>query len=593
MLPSGEYNKRIADLDVEIQKLTKKHNIYSVLRLVLFLISAATIYLFVKGYSFLVPLVAVALFVATLIKDGRLSDILKYKKALRALNEDELKSEKQHSHPVFDNGKNYIDPRHPYSYDIDIFGEGSLFKHINRSVTPKGEVVLAAALNQIRKDTETIKLRQEAINELCGNTALRQDFIAEKYLHPLVPKDNIKELLQSDELYTVHSEKITYRLLLLFVPLLFLFTVILASLGTITSTIPVVVFLLQLFIVGSFLKRINGYHRIIDIISKNLKRDARLLRTIDRYKFKSALLGNLKRELIDKPDSALNAIKQSELLLNAFENRLNMFTSFLLNGIYMRDLWLILRFNRWLNRYREEVAVWIVQIAEFDALISIGNFNYNNPAFVFPDPEGKEFLNAVKLGHPLIPSDKRVCNDFIISSTGELHIVTGANMSGKSTFLRTVLVNLVLASAGSAVCANRFRYKPASIFSSIRTFDNLIDDVSYFQAELIRLKHMMDEAVKGEPVVIAIDEPLKGTNSEDKRKGSVLLLKKMIELPVCGLVATHDLELKVLSENDKRFHLICFELNFEGEKVIYDYTIRDGVTTTMNATILMKNMGLI
>ncbi|MFB6340710.1 hypothetical protein ACE1ET_03255 [Saccharicrinis sp. FJH62] len=593
MKPFDAYRKRIELLEAEIAQLSGRHNIFSFVRLILFLLSGVSVYLFAVGYSFFMPLTAIAAFVAILLIDGKLVARLKLKRALKALSEDEIASDKNHSHRIFSNGSANIDPKHPYSFDIDVFGEGSLFKHINRTVTPLGEARLSETLKVVNKNTNEIKARQASVGELAENTELRQGFIVEKYLNPHVPEDDVNKLLESDELLTINSENIIYRLLLILFPLVFILSVVLASAEKVSNNVPFTMFILQLAIVGNYVKRINGYHRIIDSISKNLKRDARLLKTIEKYTFRSELIANLKRELIEKDGSALSAIKQSELLLNAFENRMNMVVSFLLNGVYMRDLWLILRFNRWLKKYKNEVPLWMAHIAEFDELISIANFNFNNPDFIFPDPEGTWFLKSEELGHPLIDAEKRVCNNFTITSTGELHIVTGANMSGKSTFLRTALINLVLASTGSAVCAKEFSYKPASIFSSIRTFDNLIDDVSYFQAELIRLKQMMEEAAKGEPVVIAIDEPLKGTNSEDKRKGSILLLGKMVELPVCGLVATHDLELKVLAENDKRFHLICFELRFEGEKVIYDYTLREGVTTTMNATILMKNMGLI
>jgi DNA mismatch repair ATPase MutS len=272
---------------------------------------------------------------------------------------------------------------------------------------------------------------------------------------------------------------------------------------------------------------------------------------------------------------------------------MNLLVTLLLNGFYMRDLWLITRFNKWIENYSEQIPVWIEALSELDALVSLANYNSQNPGFVKPELSNDKFLSAKGLGHPLIDSLKRVNNNIELNSTGELFIVTGANMAGKSTFLRTVLINLVLASTGSRVCADYFVYKPSNIFSSIRTFDNLIDDVSYFQAELIRLKEMMSVAQNGEPVMVAIDEPLKGTNSEDKRRGSMLLLKKLIELPVCGMVATHDLELKVLADENKGFKLVCFELDFDKGKVIYDYKLKPGVASTMNATLLMKDMGLI
>lgn len=593
MKPEEYFKERKERLEQEIVELAKTHNTYSFVRLILFLLVVAGIYLFAIGFSVFGAILSIALFVSVLIFDGRINTRLKRKKALKALITDELKSNEQLSHPVFGDGTSYIDPKHPYSYDIDIFGKGSVFSRINRTVTSAGEKLLAVSLSTINKNTDEIRFKQAAVQELMNENDFRHLFLVEKYLNPNVPEDDLNELLNSPLLRTIDTRKFRFKAMLVVFPLLFFALLILAIAGVVHGNYPVVAFVLNLFIVGHYTKRINGYHKIIDVISKNLKRDMRLLNTFEKLQPQSDKLIDLKTELIDKHDSALQGIKQSENLLNAFENRLNLLAAFIINGLFLRDLWLILRFNNWLKHYAGQVPLWIDRIAELDELVSLSDYCFKHPDFSFPDPQGKDYLDAEELGHPLIAKSKRINNDFVINSTGELHIVTGANMSGKSTFLRTVLLNLVLASTGSAVCAKRFAYRPASVFSSIRTFDNLIDDVSYFQAELIRLKEMMKEAGKGEPVVIAIDEPLKGTNSADKRSGSVLLLKKMIGLPVCGLVATHDLELQVLAKESKKFHLICFELEFRGDQVIYDYKLREGVTSTMNATILMKNMKLI
>jgi hypothetical protein len=303
MIPLDASTKHLSDLNQEAEKLTKKHNYYSVIRLSLFLLSVFTIYLFVVGYSIIIPLIVVTGFILSLIEDSRLSGRLKVKQALKALNEDEIKSDKAHTHRIFGNGSQYIDPKHPYSFDIDVFGEGSLFKAINRTVTPSGDARLSQTLRIINKNNKEIKARQSAIEELSNSTDLRHSFMVEKYLHPKVPKDNISELVNSEELNTIDSERISYRLLIIILPLLFILSVFMASSGIVSANIPVVFFVLQLFVVGRFVKRINTYHRMIDIVSKNLKRDSRLLKNIEKHTFHSELLSELKRELIEKEDS--------------------------------------------------------------------------------------------------------------------------------------------------------------------------------------------------------------------------------------------------------------------------------------------------
>lgn len=587
------YKERIRHLDAQVVTLTKQHARLTTLRLFTFLVVILSIYLLTQGFSFVWLILSLAAFVITLIRDWRISESLKRFKALKQLNKDELKSEETLSHAVFSNGSEYINPHHPFTYDIDIFGEGSLFKSLNRTVTPEGKANLSAGLKNINKEPEHILARQEAIKELSKKSKLIQDFMVDSYLYPDIPNEDLEDLLNLELLSSIKSHKTTHELMLFGFPFLFLTSVALSVFSYVHVNVPVILFLINLFVVSFYIKRINAYHKVIDVLSKNLKRMLRLISAFKDEKCSAALLCDITDDLIHKHHSAHRKILQSEKLLNAFENRLNFIVAVVLNGIYLRDLWLVFRFNKWLKENKQLVPVWIKKVAELDELISLANYNFNHSDFSFPDPKGEAFIAAENLGHPLIPSEKRVDNNFELSQTGEIYIVTGANMSGKSTFLRTALINLVLASTGSGVCARKFSYKPASIFSSIRTFDNLIDDVSYFQAELIRLKAMMEEAQKGLPVVIAIDEPLKGTNSEDKRSGSLLLLKKMIALPVCGLVATHDLELQQLAHEDSRFKLICFELRFDHDKVIYDYTLRSGVTETMNATILMKNMNLI
>lgn len=588
-----DYQTRIAELNDNVSLLSKRHALFSSLRLLAFLLVGVGVYFFAKGASVFFAIAAIVLFVVLIVVDFKLSDRLKLAKARLQFNTDELNAFKAPKHAVFSDGTKYINPKHAYSYDIDLFGIGSLFSHINRTVTSAGEKQLVALFEQITKQKSELEERQGAISELSQNFEFIQDFIVEKYLNPNVPSHKISDFLNSESIHYFSSRTKVFKALLYLLPALFGASCVLAVLGLVGVNIPTILFIVQLFYVGNFQKRINQFHVKVEHLSKNFKRDARLLKTLVSYEFTSKRLLKLNHVLINGDRAELKAIKRVERLLNAFENRLNVLMTFMLNGLFLRDLWLIVRVGNWLNTYKSEFLSWYDSIGELDAFVSLANYNYKHPDFVQPKPDASIFLDAKALGHPLITADKLVKNDFVLGSTGELFIVTGANMSGKSTFLRTVLINLVLASSGSKVCAASFVYKPASIFSSIRTFDNLIDDVSYFQAELIRLKQMMLEAEKGEPVVIAIDEPLKGTNSEDKRTGSMLLLEKIIRLPVCGLVATHDLELKQLAQKQAGFKLICFELKFDGQKIIYDYTLRQGVTSTMNATILMKNMGLI
>jgi DNA mismatch repair ATPase MutS len=251
--------------------------------------------------------------------------------------------------------------------------------------------------------------------------------------------------------------------------------------------------------------------------------------------------------------------------------------------------------NQWHNNYESYVAEWFDVIAQMDALISLANLNYNHPEWVLPqivDSEG--IFQAKDLGHPLIPREKRIGNSFSLKEEERIVIITGANMAGKSTFLRTLGVNLILAAQGCRVCASSFSFSPMRLFTHMRTSDNLMKDESYFYAELLRLHHMLEMLRQGENLFIIIDEMLKGTNSIDKLNGSVELLKQLIQYKIHCVVATHDLKLTELAEEHP--HVIknqCFEVNLSNNDLEFDYKLRDGVTGTMNATFLMRKMGII
>ena len=253
----------------------------------------------------------------------------------------------------------------------------------------------------------------------------------------------------------------------------------------------------------------------------------------------------------------------------------------------------ILDLDKWKEKYSACINQWTTAISQTDALASMANFSFNHPEYTFPVISDNYQLNAEGIGHPLLQNKKCVTNDFAIFREHQMFIVTGANMAGKSTFLRTVGINLVLAQSGNVVRSARFDFHPTALFTSMRTTDNLAKDTSYFHAELLRLKQLVEMA-KQEHVFIILDEMLKGTNSVDKLNGSLAFLRKLLQYPVTGLIATHDLALgELANEYPENFFNVCFEITHQGEEIQYDYKLHKGVSTTMNASILLKQMGLI
>ena len=228
-------------------------------------------------------------------------------------------------------------------------------------------------------------------------------------------------------------------------------------------------------------------------------------------------------------------------------------------------------------------------------MICFGNFSYNNSNYTFPEISDAEFYLSIKEGgHPLLYKDQRINNDFSVTDLKKITIVTGANMAGKSTFLRTIGVNMVLGMTGSPVCAEKFVFSPIEIFTSVRTNDSLHKNESYFYAELMRLKKITDTLKSGKKLFIILDEMLKGTNSKDKHIGSYALIEQLIKLNASGLAATHDIQLGKLAEkypnniSNKRF-----EVEIINDELVFDYKLKDGISQNLNASFLMKKYGII
>jgi DNA mismatch repair ATPase MutS len=266
-----------------------------------------------------------------------------------------------------------------------------------------------------------------------------------------------------------------------------------------------------------------------------------------------------------------------------------------LNGIFLFDIQLMRRLESWKTANKDHFLNWIDIIGELDAFISIGIHACNHPHHVYPEVTSGSFvIHAEGVGHPLISHSKLVRNNYRLDGFSRIDLLTGANMAGKSTFLRTIGVNFTLAMMGAPVCADKFVFTPVLLFTSLRTNDSLQENESFFYAELKRLQQLISQYEQGKQVFFLLDEILKGTNSADQHKGSKELIKKLIRLKGIGIIATHDVELsKLEKEFPANLRNLCFEISIEEDKLFFDYTLKEGVCATMNASYLMKKMGII
>jgi len=494
----------------------------------------------------------------------------------------------------FNNGETYSDRDHSFSFDTDLFGENSLFQYLNRTVTGYGRDILASWLKDPYVLASDLDARQEAIRDLAKRREWRQRFLASGMKVPLERMDIKRFETWLVEQPTGRGPFIEF-LLRFALPVLTVSVLICSVTGLLPVTAFTSIFILNLIIVAAGIRSTNAQHRSLTGMHAYLSSLEGLIRTFANEDFSSKVLSEAQKSFMAGDVSAATALKRLTGLLHEFDTRLNIIVAFLLNGLLLWDYRCIRRLESWNLGYRAAFPVWLEMTGTIDAFISLANYSFNNPGYPFPHAAYSGMVLEMRnCGHPLIHPEERIGNDFVIRKKGELCVITGANMSGKSTFLRTVAVNYILAMAGAPVCAEEMNFIPVELFTSMRTTDSLAGNESYFYAELKRLRQLKEKLERGEPVFFILDEILKGTNSADKSLGSRLFTAKLVALGATGLIATHDI---TLGELENEFHgsvfNMCFEVTIEGELISFDYKLRKGITMKMNAAILMKQMGIL
>ena len=486
-------------------------------------------------------------------------------------------------------GNEFIDMHHPYAHDLDLFGEGSLFQYANRSNTRDGRKNFANSLTSHLPDATSINRQQEAIRELTPRVEFRQGIQAGgmEMTETAKDRDQIREWLRQPSF--VYKKGIL-KFLLTFVPALTVICIAGAFFFPLSKAAALVLVLSQWAFLGFYVKRINLFHDYISRKKDILKKYAELLHILASESFSSPQL----QSLVNDAQEASKEVRKLASLVSALDARLNFMTTVVMNSVLLYDLQFVYRLEKWKEEHASRLDKWIDAISETEVLCSWGTFAFNNPDFAYAKIHKELTLSATSLGHPLIQQNERVNNDVFIGKDQRIQIITGANMAGKSTFLRSIGVNLALALAGAPTCSKEFNCSIIHLRTGMRTADSLKDHQSYFYAELNRLKSIMDELKQDKPLLVLLDEILKGTNSNDKLSGSIAMVKQFLPHPCLALIATHDL---ALGELEKTHHEaiknFCFEANIENDQLFFDYKLKPGLAQRMNATFLMKKMGII
>jgi DNA mismatch repair ATPase MutS len=587
------YQDRIAEYSISLHKTNKKFNSISLLRLLSVFICLFTIFYYIKTNEILYLAGAFVSFVGFIFL-MRIHWKLSFQKqllmALLKVNKNEISFLKREGLP-FENGIEFNDFHHPYAYDLDIFGEHSLFQNLNRTATFIGKKTLAGQLLKLNSNKDILE-NQEAIKELKLKIDWRQNFNA----LAIVSHDS-KEYYESlIHWNSVRSNELPKALnILSFVfPILFfgMMAAYFITSKTIFLSYLTYVFIANLIVLGQAFKRIQSEIAKADNIDKIIKQYSLLVQKIESEKFESKKLTELQQQLIFKNASASSHLKQLSELFSRMDTISNLVTATLFNGTFLFNLHVLKALLKWKKDYTDELKKWIDVIGEFEALNSLANLAYNNPDFVFPEINSEYKIDFKNLSHPLLNPISRVGNDTHFYPESFM-ILTGSNMSGKSTFLRSLGINMVLGGIGSVVCASEAKVHPLPVLVSMRLSDSLADSESYFFAEIKRLKQIMD-ALEEKPAFVLLDEILRGTNSDDKRNGTIEVVKKVIAKKAIGAIATHDIEV-CLTTNEYPDVLTnqCFEVEIKDNDLHFDYKLRSGICKNKSATFLMQKMGVI
>jgi hypothetical protein len=592
--PADYYVRRLSGFAVIIHNAKKKLQGLAFLRLFVFLATLVMVVMATRwGWPVLVTVAisGLLIFLLIVIRYHSLQRKLRYDESLADINENELKSLRG-NYSMFDHGEEFNDPEHPFAADLDIFGPQGIYQYLNRSATSLGRQHLATWLAKPLTDGIVITARQEAVAELSAKPGFRQEFLATGYLVKEQPSDKNDLLSWIREPAGFASPK--FRFYLIFIPVVTFAVLALAIFSVISPTWVLLYLAVPFGLTGIHLKKISKKYQVLSGKAELMKKYSGLFLKIERERFVSGKMNSLKEALHGTERLPSEATRDLSAVLDAFDARNNILAGFFLNFLLLWDIRQVVRTERWQERYRDELPRWLEVLAETDALCSLANFHFNHPASIFPEVgRGGAILDARALGHPLIMEKNRVDNPAAIPSLKHFTIVTGANMAGKSTYLRAVGVNLVLAMAGSAVIAEEMTFQPAGLVTSIRTKDSLQKNESYFYAELKRLKNIMDRLQQGETLIILLDEILKGTNSRDKQSGSIALVEKLLRYEAAGLIATHDLALGELEKTHPgSISNKSFEVVIENDALMFDYKLKDGIARQMNATFLMRKMGI-
>ena len=592
MNPSKFYTQHLEKQSKIQVRLSKKSNLVSMIRVIVFLVFITAIIYQLNERALqpaIIGSIVLTVVMALLIK---FQNKIKVKLTLASnlVQLSSLEVERLNGNFVkIDDGKEFSCDEHAYSSDLDFFGSNSIFQFINQTTSFFGKEKLSNWLLNKPEKKEILK-RQEAAKELSKNQSWALEYRATGLSDRLHEKQlkGFRNWLHSTPKLSGNK---FFKSTVIVLPILVLLVVIGAFIFdyTLWATFPL------LLVSAAVLSRQHKYATAtvedtfkalstLEVLSKQLA-------ILSNSSFTSDYLLEIKDNVASKRDAG-REINRLHQLLEYLQARNGMMHVFV-NIPFMLDILWLLKLEDWKKKNAVHVEEWFESLAVTESLISLSGLYFNKPDWSIPTfSDTPYFFKASQLTHPLL-GEQGVSNNFSSEGTGQTSLVTGPNMAGKSTFLRTVATSLVFAQVGAPVRSKEFIINPeVQVFTAMRVKDNLSESVSSFYAELDRIKQLIDKIKAGEQCLYFLDEILKGTNSSDRHKGAEALIRQLHKLDASGFISTHDLELGELASNENFVKNFSFESDIKDGQITFDYTIKEGICSSFNACELMRQMGI-
>ena len=591
------YQARITNADSQIEQYKSLSFKFSMVRLGIFLLAIPMLYFILKTtlLVFFVSLISVlVLFLWAVVKQIKYDKLLTQAEALRAININEIDAIQNHRN-LYYNGEGYQVHNHFYTEDLDIFGPHSMYGLINRSRTFFGNQILRN-LFLTKPTQEEIKERQEAVEELNQDIEWRQELAVKLFdledLHDFNVAEAVNQQLSIDMTFATNTFLTIYRRLL---PLIWISIAALYYFNSeIANTVFAVVFIGNLLLTGKFTKQINEIQGKLSNTSSSLKKYVDALETIFNSSWKSNLLVRKYSDFEgSKAEMPIKSLSVLSALINKLDYRLNFLVAIVANGFVLWDLKIVSQLDHWKRTNDGKITKVFTHIGFMESIASLAAWAYNHPEYSYPQIHDTYLtITAEDLEHPLIPDHQNVGNDFTLNAEDKVSIITGSNMSGKSTFLRTLAINMILGYTGTRTASKSLSIPIVSIVTYMRIKDALEENVSTFKAELNRISMILEVLKTDKNAFIFIDEMLRGTNSKDKLNGSIGITKKLLDSDAYSMIATHDIKLAELGEQEDRIANYFFDIDYKDGDLVFDYKIKKGVCENFNASFLLGQLGI-